>query len=105
VLEEPVAALTVEDGRIAAIHTGGGERHAFDTLYSALGLRYRTALAEMLGARRDEAGALLVDDGGETSVPGLHAAGDIVHGVDQIVVGMGHAAVAATRIHKRLIGC
>jgi thioredoxin reductase (NADPH) len=33
-------------------------------------------------------------------VPGLFAAGDIVKGLDQIVVGMGHAAIAATRIHN-----
>jgi thioredoxin reductase (NADPH) len=35
-----------------------------------------------------------------TTVPGLYAAGDIVRGLDQIVVGMGHAAIAATHIHN-----
>jgi thioredoxin reductase (NADPH) len=103
-VEEPVAALEVQDGHIRAVRTGSGRAHAFDTLYSTLGLRYRTGLAEALGVRMDEGGAILVDDGNETSLPGLHAAGDIVHGVDQIVVGMGHAAIAATRIHKQLIG-
>jgi thioredoxin reductase (NADPH) len=34
-------------------------------------------------------------------VKGLYAAGDIVRGLDQIVVAMGHAAVAATHIHNR----
>jgi thioredoxin reductase (NADPH) len=99
VVERPVIALDLRDGRIAALRTDGEELR-FDTLYSALGLRYRTELAEALGAEREANGALRVDAGMMTSVPGLYAAGDIVAGLDQIVVGMGHAAIAATRIHN-----
>ena len=101
VVEEPVAALDMRDGRIAALRTGGGSELRFDVLYSALGLTYRTELAAALGARRDDAGALITDAHGQTTVKGLHAAGDIVRGLDQIVVGMGHAATAATHIHNR----
>jgi thioredoxin reductase (NADPH) len=99
IVERPVMALDVQDGRIAAIRVDGEELR-FDTLYSALGLHYRTELAEALGAVPEENGALRVDAGMMTSVPGLYAAGDIVAGLDQIVVGMGHAAIAATRIHN-----
>jgi thioredoxin reductase (NADPH) len=99
-VEEPIAALDVQDGRIAAMRTGGGLELRFDLLYSALGLTYRTGLAAGLGARQDASGALLVDARNRTSVKGLYAAGDIVRGLDQIVVGMGHAAIAATRIHN-----
>lgn len=42
-----------------------------------------------------------MDDHNQTSVKGLYAAGAIVRGLDQIVVAMGHAAVAATAIHNR----
>jgi thioredoxin reductase (NADPH) len=42
-----------------------------------------------------------VDAHNQTSVKGLYAAGDFVRGLDQIVVAMGHAAVAATHIHNR----
>jgi thioredoxin reductase (NADPH) len=42
-----------------------------------------------------------VDDHSQTTVRGLYAAGDVVRGLDQIVVGMGHAAIAATHIHNR----
>jgi thioredoxin reductase (NADPH) len=99
VVREPVAALTVEGDRIAALRIGAAELR-FDVLYSALGLEYRTDLARALGAELDAKGALTVDAGLETSVRGLYAAGDIVAGLDQIVVGMGHAAIAATRIHN-----
>lgn len=100
-VEEPVTALDLCDGRIAAMRTGGGTGLRFDILYSALGLTYRSALAETLGAERDAAGALVVDEHAQTTVKGLYAAGDVVRGLDQIVVGMGHAAIAATHIHNR----
>ncbi|HYF06544.1 MAG TPA: NAD(P)/FAD-dependent oxidoreductase, partial [Acetobacteraceae bacterium] len=82
VVEEPIAALEVKDGRIAALRSGSGREHRFDILYSALGLRYRTELALALGARHDGRGALVVDGHCRTSVPGLYAAGDVVRGID-----------------------
>jgi thioredoxin reductase (NADPH) len=99
-VEQPVAGLDVDQGRIAAIRTGDGKVMRFDLLYSALGLHYRSELGLALGAEHDKSGALLVDPHNQTSVRGLYAAGDIVRGLDQIVVGMGHAAVAATHIHN-----
>lgn len=77
------------------------QEHRFDVLYSALGLKYRTDLAIPLGAECDPRGALIVDNHSQISVKGLYAAGDIVRGLDQNVVGMSHAAVAATHIHNR----
>ncbi|WP_230534461.1 NAD(P)/FAD-dependent oxidoreductase [Microvirga roseola] len=99
VVEAPVEALELENDRIAALHAGG-EEHRFDVLYSALGLKYRTDLALALEAEHDPKGSLIVDGHCQTSVKGLYAAGDIVRGIDQIVVGMGHAALAATHIHN-----
>lgn len=101
IVEQPIAALEVQGGRIAAMRTGGGEELRFDLLYSALGLTYRTELARALGAEHDPSGALPVNGHNQTSVKGLYAAGDIVRSIDQIVVGMGHAAIAATHIHNR----
>jgi thioredoxin reductase (NADPH) len=99
VVESPVDTLEMEKDRIAAIH-GGGKEHRFDVLYSALGLQYRSDLALALGAEHDPSGGLLVDGHCQTSVKGLYAVGDIVRGIDQIVVGMGHAAHAATHVHN-----
>jgi thioredoxin reductase (NADPH) len=99
VVDVPVEALDVDNDRITAVHLGG-EAHRFDVLYSALGLKYRTDLALSLGAEHDDSGSLIVDNHCQTSVSGLYAAGDIVRGIDQIVVAMSHAAVAATHIHN-----
>ncbi len=101
VVYEPVVAMDMDGERIAAVRTGSGEEYRFEVLYSALGLKPRSDLGEQLGARRDETGALLVDEHNRTSVGGLYAAGGVVRGLDQIVVAMGHAAIAATDIHNR----
>lgn len=99
VVEAPVERLDLEGDRIAAIHAGGQELR-FDVLYSALGLKYRSDLALSLGAEHDPSGGLIVDSHCQTSVKGLYAAGDIVRGLDQIVIAMGHAATAAIDIHN-----
>jgi thioredoxin reductase (NADPH) len=100
-VEAPVPALVVEGDGIAA-RTAEGDRHRFDSLYVALGLRARSDLAMALGAEHDEDGALTVDPHQQTTVPGLYAAGDVVQGLAQISVAMGQAALAATAIHHSL---
>ena len=100
VVEEPIEALLFEGDRIGALRAGGRE-HRFEVLYSALGLAIRSELARGLGAQHDDTGALLTGRHLRTSVRGLYAAGDVARGLNQVVVAMGHAAVAATDIHNR----
>ncbi|UIJ73941.1 NAD(P)/FAD-dependent oxidoreductase [Aurantimonas sp. HBX-1] len=100
IVEDPIVALDHKGDAIGALRTAQQELR-FDILYSALGLRYRSELGLALGARHDERNALWVDEHCQTSVKGLYAIGDVVIGLDQIVVGMGQAAYAATHIHNR----
>ena len=100
-VEEPVTALHPGQDEIRA-RLAGGEILSFDTMYCALGLRGRSALATGLGAGQDEDGMLLVDDHQRTSVTGLYAVGDVVKGLTQIGVAMGHAAIAASAINSSL---
>lgn len=102
VIEEPVVELTVEENRITAWRMESGQELCFDTLYTALGLKGRSSLATALGAGQDEDGMLIVDEHQRSSVPGLWAAGDVVKGLSQISVAMGHAAIAATDINNSL---
>ena len=101
IVHDPVESLKVGRGSSVTVGTGTGPALDFDVLYSALGVRYRSDLAARMGALRDEAGALEVDQHCQTTVAGLYAAGDVVRGLDQVVVGMGHAAIAAAHIHNR----
>jgi thioredoxin reductase (NADPH) len=100
VINEPIRCLTIEDGRAVAAGSESGAAFRFDVIYPALGVEYRSGLAAKLGASTDENGALLVGPHCETAVPGLFAAGDVTQGLNQIVVGMGQAAIAATAIHN-----
>lgn len=99
VLDAPVEAVAIEGDKIKTI-TVAGRSYAFDTLYSVLGSEPRSALGRQLGAEVSEEGCFTVNLHQETSVPGLFAAGDVVHSLDQISVAMGHAATAATAIHN-----
>lgn len=100
-IEEPVVQLIPEEAAISARLAGGGVLR-FDALYAALGLHGRSELATRLGAEHDADGMLLVDDHQRTNVPGLYAVGDVVQGLTQIGVAMGHAALAASAISSSL---
>lgn len=79
-----------------------GDEYSFDTLYPMLGCEPRSQFAIQLGARCDENGNLVVDAHQQTSVPGLYAAGDVVNTLNQMTVGIAHAATAATAVHNGL---
>ena len=90
-----------EDGQLEVTLTDG-RALSFDTLYPMLGFQPQSDLAVSLGADCSAHGELVVDAHQATSVPGLHAAGDVVNALNQMSVGMGHAAIAATAIHHFL---
>jgi thioredoxin reductase (NADPH) len=71
-----------------------------DALYSALGVRVHSELTPE--AARDDEGYLLTDRHQKTSLDGLFAAGDVAHGLNQISVALGTAAIAAWSIHRAL---
>jgi thioredoxin reductase (NADPH) len=79
-----------------------GTRCEFDVIYPIMGCEVRSGLAQALGARTNEIGCVHVDECQSTTVPGLFAAGDVVSDLHQISVGIGHAAIAATKIHNSL---
>lgn len=81
---------------------GDGRRLRLDTLYPVLGADSQSSLAAALGATLDHEGALVVDAHLQTSVPDLYAIGDVVSALNQISVAVGHAAIAATTVHRRL---
>jgi thioredoxin reductase (NADPH) len=95
-----ITGLEIRDKKIQAV-TGEGVE-SFDVLYPALGCDVRSDLAVRLGAETGEAGCLKVDEHQCTTVDGIYAAGDVVSDLHQIAVATGHAAIAATHIHKTL---
>lgn len=104
IVEEAPAQVHTEGGAILGLTLSNGRAYRFDTLYSALGCRIRSELAVQAGATCDDIGQIVVDDRLRTTVPGMYAAGDAANDLNQIAVGAGHAAIAATCIHNALRG-
>jgi len=97
---EPVRRLRLVGGGVQIDH---GERQTVcDALYSALGIEVHSGLAGRLGAELDDEGYVMTDRHQHTPVPGLYCAGDVARGLNQISVGIGAAAIAASAMHLRL---
>jgi thioredoxin reductase (NADPH) len=99
--EQPVIDVARKDELIEAV-LRDGSRCEFEVIYPIMGCEVRSDLATGLQARSNDIGSLHVDESQSTSVPGLYAAGDVVSDLHQISVGIGHAAIAATKIHNSL---
>jgi thioredoxin reductase (NADPH) len=95
------ARLSLSGNGCRADFANGDPLH-LDTLYPVLGADAQSGLGRALGARIDDGGELQVDKRMHTSVSGLYAIGDVVSGLNQISVAVGHAALAASTVHRRL---
>jgi thioredoxin reductase (NADPH) len=101
----PVLGFEARGANRIALKFADGATREFDAVYPMLGCKVQGELATRLGAECDDSGDLLVDAHHCTSVPGLYAIGDVVSDINQISVGTGHAAIAATAIHNKLPHC
>ncbi len=99
-VDGPAQAVAIA-GDCITVDTAEGH-YTFDSIYSALGSDTHVQLGEMVGASLADDGCFLTDSHQRTSVPGLYAAGDVVHGLDQISHAMGEGGVAATTIRNDL---
>ena len=99
-IDGPAEAVGVTENCIT-VDTAAGLM-TFDNVYPALGSDTHTQLGEMVGTKLAEDGCFLCDTMMRTSVEGLYAAGDVVHGLDQISHAMGEGGQAATTIRNDL---
>ncbi|ASR45017.1 pyridine nucleotide-disulfide oxidoreductase [Xanthomonas citri pv. mangiferaeindicae] len=98
----PPGGVLEFDGAHCHYRTPDGDVHRFDTVYPYLGYEGGPSLPTGLRLDSDDNGALEVDAHQQTRVPGLYAVGDVVSGLNQISVAVGHAAIAATHAHNAL---
>lgn len=74
----------------------------FEHLYCALGRIPNNQLALALGVNVTNAGCIKVNEFQETSVSNVFAVGDVVNGLDQMIVAEAEAAIAACHLNLRL---
>jgi thioredoxin reductase len=92
VVEERVARLREENGRVA-VALDGGDEVPCDRLFVPTEVHPSNRLAEQLGCATNADGFIEVDELGRTSVARVYAAGDACSPVHQVIV----AAASGTR--------
>jgi len=102
---EEVAELRSEDGTVQAVVRSDGSEVPCDAVLLHAEQRRRGDLPESLGLELTDAGQVAVDQLGQTSLPGVYAAGDLAVAPQQVAIaaGSGHAAGIAV-VRELLLG-
>lgn len=89
--------------RVSHVDTDGGEPIMLDAIFFDVGTRPRSNIADQLACAYDDHGYLQVDRGQETTVRGVHAAGDITGHPHLAVTAAADGVRAALSIHRSLL--
>jgi thioredoxin reductase len=103
VCTDVIERALAERGRLCGVASRDGRLIELDALFFHLGTEPRCAVAAELGCRLDAEGYIDVDRGQETSVPGVHAAGDITGHPHLVVAAAAEGVRAALSIHRSLL--
>jgi thioredoxin reductase len=106
--EDPIARLDSQDGTLERIVFTEGEPVARTAAFLHAPTRQRSDLPRQLGCTLGEDGSVLVGDFGQTSVPGVFAAGDMARRPSmpvpgaQVVIAAAEGAITAVAIDQEL---
>jgi thioredoxin reductase len=103
IVERRVAGVRGRDGALEAVLFADGEELPRDGLLVPAPLRQRSSLASDLGAELTERGTVDVDAFGQTTVPGLYAAGDVSSPMPQVAGAIADGSRAAAAINDALL--
>lgn len=103
-LECDVVEFVGQRGDLTGIRLDDGQLIPTSLVFFSIAHQPRTELAERIGCRLDEEGYVVVDAQGETDVPGIYAAGDLVPGLQLVQVAAGSGAVAGVAAAQSFSG-
>ena len=98
VVEQDATALVGTRGDLRAVRLSDGAEVRAQLAFFSIAHHVRNQLAAALGCETSAEGCVLVDERGETTVPGVFAAGDLVPGLQLVQVAAAKGTTAA-------IGC
>jgi thioredoxin reductase len=98
-----VRRLVVEGDRLHGVEIDGGRVVARDAVFVRPRFVPNTDLLVGLGCATDEAGWVVADAGGRTTVPGVWVAGNAVNPRAQVVTAAGEGSSAAIALHADLV--
>jgi thioredoxin reductase len=91
-------------GEMQGVELADGRIVTASLLFFSVAHQPRTGLARDLGCRIDDDGYVAVDENGETSVPGVFAAGDVVPGMQLVQVAAAKGTIAGINAALSLHG-
>jgi thioredoxin reductase len=100
---DDVAGLRVEDGTVRAVVRHDGSEVRCDAVLVHAPLRRRDRLPERLGLSLTEQDLVEVGAFGQTSVPGVYAAGDMAVAPQQVAVALGSGHLAGVGVVRELL--
>jgi thioredoxin reductase len=100
---ERLARAAGTAGHLTHLETAAGETIEVDKLFFHLGTTPRSDIGRRLACALDDDGYLAVDRGQQTSVPGVHAAGDITGHPHLAICAAAEGVRAALSIHRSLL--
>jgi len=104
---EAIERLEGTDGCVQRVVLRGAPPEPVEAMFFHIACGPGSTLAADLGCELDpenaEEGILRVDSNGETTVPGVYAAGDITPGMRLVIRAASEGVRAALGIHKSLI--
>ncbi len=102
IVSDEITRVAGSGPRLSGLVTRSGEVEV-DAVFFHLGSEPRCNLARQLGCRTDRQGYARVDAGQQTSVKGVHAAGDITGHPHLAVIAASEGIRAAMSIHRSLL--
>lgn len=102
-VEHRISRVSGNGGHLTQAEFDGPEPIRLDAIFFHLGSEPRCDLAGQLGCNTDEDGYIDVDRGQETSVQGVHAAGDITGPPHLASIAAAEGVRAALTIHRSLL--
>ncbi len=103
VVETPVTAIEHKAGMLIALLLADGRRMRPTAIFARVPFRQHTDIAAQVGCSLTETGLIEASEFGETSVPGVFAAGDTTTVMRQVAVAVANGVKAGAWINRALI--
>lgn len=103
IAEQPVAAVESVDTRLQALRFADGSLLRCDALFVRPKTSHRTSFARDLGCEIDARNVVQVNARGQTSVPGVYAAGDVALPNRSVALAVAQGAAAGYGINADLV--
>lgn len=101
--DTPVQSLIHDSGNLREVELSTGERVGIEAMFIRLDFEHHTDISIRLGCRHTDTGHIAVDAMGETSVPGVYAAGDCASPHRSLSAAIASGSMAGAAINRALL--